>query len=148
VNQPKTYLPLNAITTITNNSNGNKTIEIAVPINGNLIDLGYPRLYGSYKVVNGTWSATFSIDFLLLQKSDGDYVFEAETISINRNQFSSYDAMVGRLEQLYSEYYDKVLNYKFDDASDIIDLVKEYFDGTIAILKIVDSDTAIYIGEH
>jgi len=123
VNQPKTSLPLNATTAISNNSNGQEMIEIAVPLDDELVDLGYPRLSGTYKEVNGTWSATFSIDFLLLEKPDGDYIFEAETVSINRNQFLTKSAMIGRLEQLYSEYHDKVLNCSFDANSDVIDHV-------------------------
>ena len=53
-----------------------------MPIDDDLIDLGYPRLFGTFTVVNGTWSVKFIIDFLLLEKSDGDYVFEVETVSI------------------------------------------------------------------
>jgi len=148
VNQSKTSLPLNVITTISNNSNGQEIIEIAIPLDDDLIDLGYPRLSGTYKTVNGTWSATFSIDFLLLEKSDGDYVFEAETVSINRNQFLTKDAMIERLEQLYSEYHYKVLNCSFDADSDVVDHVKEHFDGMVSILKIVDSDTVINLNKH
>jgi len=148
VNQPKLYLTANATTTISNNSNGQDIIEIAVPLDGELIDLGYPRLSGTYKVVNGTWSATFSIDFLLLEQSDGGYVFEAETVSINRNQFLTKDAMIGRLEQLYATYYDKVLNCIFDADRDVINQVKEDFGGTVSMLKIVDTDMVIHLGEH
>jgi len=146
--QPKSYLPANATTTIYNNSNGKEIIEIAVPMDDNLVDLGYPRLSGTFKIVNGTWSVKFSIDFLLLEKSDGDYVFEAETISINRNQFLTKDAMIERLEQLYATYHDKVLNCSFDANSDVIDHVKEHFDGMVSILKIVDSDLLINLDNH
>jgi len=148
VNQSKTYLPLNATTSIFNNSSGQENVEIAVPLDNELIDLGYPRLSGTFKEVNGTWSATFSIDFLLLEKSDGDYVFEAETVSINRNQFLTKDAMIERLEQLYSEYHYKVLNCSFDADSDVVDHVKEHFDGMVSILKIVDSDLLINLDNH
>jgi len=148
VNKSKPYLPPNASTTIFNNFNGKEIIEIAVPMDDKLVDLGYPRLSGTYKVVNGTWSVKFSIDFLLLQKSDGDYVFEAETISINRNQFLTQDAMIGRLEQLYATYYDKVLHCNFDADSDVIDHIIDYFDGTVGMLKIVDTDTVICMSEH
>jgi len=81
VNLPRSYLPPHA-TNISNTPNGKYTVEIAVPINGDLVDLGYPRLFGTFKIVNGTWSVKFIIDFLLLEKSDDDYVFEVETVSI------------------------------------------------------------------
>ena len=147
MNQSKTYLPLNATTSIFNNSSGQENVEIAVPLDNELIDLGYPRLSGTFKEVNGTWSATFSIDFLLLEKSDGDYVFEAETVAINRNQFRTQDAMIGRLEQLYSEYYDKVMKCNLHADSDVIDQIVDCFGGTVAMLKIVDTDTVICMSE-
>jgi len=78
VNQSKPYLPANASTNISNNMHGKETIEIAVLIDDELVDLGYPRLSGTFKEVNGTWSVKFIIDFLLLKQSDGGHVFEAE----------------------------------------------------------------------
>jgi len=147
VNQPKLYLPANASTTISNNSNGQDIIEIAVPIDDESVDLGYPRLSGTINVVNGTWSVKFSIDFLLLEQFDGGYVFEAETVAINRNQFRTQDAMIGRLEQLYSEYYDKVMKCNLHADSDVIDQIVDCFGGTVAMLKIVDTDTVICMSE-
>jgi len=148
VNQRKSYLPPNATTNVSNNSNGKDAVEIAVPIDDDLIDLGYPRLSGTFKIVNGTWSVKFIIDFLLLEKSDGNYVFEVETVSINRNQFRTQDVMIERLEQLYATYYDKVQNCNFDANSDVVYQIKEYFGGMLSILKIVDTNTVIHLGKH
>jgi len=74
VNKSKSYLPANASTNISNNIYGKETIEIAVLIDDELVNLGYPRLSGAFKIVNGAWSVKFSIDFLLLEKSDREYV--------------------------------------------------------------------------
>jgi len=148
VQQLKSYLPLNATTTISNSAAGREFIEIAVPMDNGLIDLGYPRLSGTFKEVNGTWSVKFTTDFLLLEKTNGDFIFEAETVSINRNQFKTQNIMIQRLEQLYAIYYDKVLNCNFTDNNDVINHIVDYFDNTVSILKIIDTNTAIYIGEH
>jgi len=146
VPQPKSYLPFNAFTTIFNDPNGIESIEIAVIIDNEYIDLAYPRLLGTFKVVNETWSVSFVIDFLLLEKSDGDYAFEAETRVINRNQFKNKESMMQRLEQIYATYYDKVQN--FDATGDVIAQVKECFTDTISKLNVLDTDMVIYLGKH
>jgi len=139
VQQSKSYLPPDATITLSNNSNGNETIEIAVPIDGNLIDLGYPRLYGSIKEINNTWSVKFTLDFLLLENDNGDYVFEAETIPVSRTQFRTKDSMIQRLGQIYSEYYNKVQDCNFDTSTNILKTVNEHFEGSLETLKIVDT---------
>jgi len=82
-------LPPNATITISNNPDTPETIEIAIPLGTNSIDLSYPRLFGTVKTVNETWSAVFLVDFLLLESDSGDYVFEAETCSFQRTQFKT-----------------------------------------------------------
>jgi len=145
VQQSKSYLPPDATITLSNNSNGNETIEIAVPIDGNLIDLGYPRLYGSIKEINNTWSVKFTLDFLLLENDNGDYVFEAETIPVSRTQFRTKDSMIQRLGQIYSEYYNKVQDCNFDTSTNILKTVNEHFEGSLEILKIVDTGLFIRV---
>jgi len=86
------------------NSAGVDAIEIAVQIDDDYVDLDFPRLCGTYKIVNGTWSTKFTLDFFLLKNETGDPIFEAETIAINRNQFKTKKAMLNRLEQFYCEY--------------------------------------------
>ena len=145
VQQSKSYLPPDATITLSNNSNGNETIEIAVPIDGNLIDLGYPRLYGSIKEINNTWSVKFTLDFLLLENDNGDYVFEAETIPVSRTQFRTKESMIQRLGQIYSEYYNKVQDCNFDTSTNILKTVNKHFEGSLETLKIVDTEWFIRV---
>jgi len=146
VPQPNLYLPFNAFTTIFNDSNGMESIEIAVALDNDYVDLAYPRLLGTFKVVNGKWSVSFVIDFLLLEKLDGDYVFEVETRVINRNQFKTKESMLQRVEQFYTTYYDKVQN--FDATGDVIVQIKECFTGTISMLKILDTEMVLHLGRN
>lgn len=147
--QSRSYLPSNAFTTIFNDSDGIESIEIAVIIDNEYIDLAYPRLLGTFKVVNGTWSVSFVIDFLLLEKSDGDYAFEAETRIINRNQFKNKESMMQRLEQIYATYYDKVQKFNTTDGErDVIAQVKGLFSGAISLLKVLDTNMVIDLGKH
>ena len=146
--RPKSYLPPLASITLSTNYTGSEIVEIAVPLSKDMIDLGYPRLSGKIKRVNETWSVKFIIDFLLLEKPDGDFVFEAETVAINRNQFLSRNSLVNRLEQIYLEYYDKLLCCNFDADTDMLIQIKEYFDGTLSLLKVVDTDTVFLLSEH
>jgi len=154
VQQSKSFLPSNATitlfynSTIPNNSNGFDSVEIAVPLDGDLIDLSYPRLLPTVKTVNNTWSANFVIDFLLLEDDYDDYLFEAETSRINRTQFKSKEAMLKRLEQVYSEYYTKVQCCDFDADSDVIRQIMTHFENSLSKLKLVDSDCYISLGGH
>jgi len=148
VQQSKSYLPPEATITLSNNSDGLETIEIAVPFDIDQIDLSYPRLFATVKTVNNTWSANFTVDFLLLENDNGDYVFEAETLPINRTQFRTKDAMLKRLGQVYSEYYAKVQCCNFDADSDVTRQIIGYFDSSLAKLKLVDCEYYIPLGEH
>ena len=104
----KPSLPPKATVTLSNNPDGIETIEIAISFDANLIDLRYPRLCGSVKTVNGTRSAAFTVDFLLLENDSGDYTFEAETRYFQRTQFKTKQAMINKLTHIYSEDYTKV----------------------------------------
>ena len=147
--QPKSYLPPNTFTTIFNDSDGIESIEIAVALDNDYVNLAYPRLLGTFKVVNGTWSVSFIIDFLLLEKLDGDYVFEVETTRINRNQFKNKESMMQRLEQIYATYYDKVQKFNTTDGErDVIAQVKGLFSGAISLLKVLDTNMVIDLGKH
>jgi len=143
----KPNLPPNATIILSNNPDGTETIEIAIPFDADLIDLSYPRLFGTVKTVNGTWSAAFTIDFLLLENDSGDYNFEAETYSFQRTQFKSKQAMLNKLTIIYSEYYNKVQQCSFDtnvdENNNAIKYIAEYFDNSIAKLKIVDTNWLI-----
>jgi len=135
-------LPLNATISLYNNSDGTETIEIAIPYSDNLIDLGYPRLSGRVKTINGTFSAAFTIDFLLLENISGDYIFEAETYTFQRNQFKTKQAMLNKLILIYSEYYDKLLqfNSKVHAGRNVINQISEHFNNSISKLKLVETD--------
>jgi hypothetical protein len=148
VQQSKSYLPSDTTITLSNNSDGLETVEIAVPLTDDLIDLSYPRLFATVKTVTGTFSANFTLDFLLLEKNNGDFFFETETIRVKRTQFRSKEAMLKRLSQIYSEYYDKLLNCNFDADSDVIRQIMKYFDNSLAKLKLVDSEFYISLGGH
>lgn len=59
-------LTSNASIAISNQNDSAATIEIGVPLKGtDLIDLGYPRLYGTSKIKNGSWSVILLTSFLL-----------------------------------------------------------------------------------
>lgn len=148
VQQSKSFLPSNAITTVSISSNRLETVEIAVPFDIDQIDLGYPRLYGTIKMVNNTWSANFVIDFLLLEDNDGEYIFEAETKKFQRTQFRTKESMIQRLEQVYSDYYDLVVGCKLDDSNNVIRHLSECFDNTLGSLKIADTGYYIALYEH
>ena len=143
----KPNLPPEAMVTLSNNPDGPETIEIAIPLDAGLIDLSYPRLFGTVKTVNGTWSAAFTVDFLLLENDSGDYTFEAETYFFQRTQFKTKQAMINKLTHIYSEYYDKVQQCSFDtnvdENNNVIKYITEYFDNSIAKLKIVDTNWLI-----
>ena len=140
----KPNLPPEATVTLSNNPDGPETIEIAIPLDAGLIDLSYPRLFGTVKTVNGTWSAAFTVDFLLLENDSGEYVFEVETYFFQRTQFKTKQAMINKLTHIYSEYYDKVQQCCFDTNTDgknnVIKRIATYFNKSIAKLKIVDTD--------
>lgn len=137
-------LPSNATTTIFTDSSGVECIEIGVPMDDELLELQHPILFGRFKSVNATYSINFSIDFQLVPKTDGDYVFEATTIDMTRSQFQSIESMINRIEQIYSEYYDKCANFNPDSGNCLIQQIKDYF-GNIATLKIIDTDMVIHI---
>ena len=139
VQQSKSYLPPEATITLSNNSDGLETIEIAVPFDIDQIDLSYPRLFATVKTVNNTWSANFTVDFLLLENDNGDYIFEVETIPVRRTQFRTKDAMLKRLGQIYSTYYNKMQSCDFDASDDILKSINEHFEGSLETLKIVDT---------
>ena len=145
VHQSKSYLPPEATNTVSINSDDLETVEIAVPFDIDQIDLSYPRLFATVKTVNGTFSANFTVDFLLLENCRGDYVFEAETSPVSRTQFRSKEAMIQRLGQIYSEYYSKVKNCNFDADSDVVKGINDYFAGTVAILKTVDTAWIVWV---
>jgi hypothetical protein len=84
VQQPKSYFPSNTTIIISTNSDSLETVEITVPLDIDQIDLSYPRLFAKVKTVNGTFSANFTIYFLLLGNDNGDYALEAETIPVSR----------------------------------------------------------------
>lgn len=148
VQHSKSYLPSNTTIMISTNSDGSETVEIAVPFDIDQIDLSYPRLFATVKTVNGTFSANFTIDFLLLENDNGDYVFEAETIPVSRTQFRTKESMTKRLGQIYSEYYAKVQCCNFDADSDVIRQINGYFDSSLAKLKLVDCEYYISLGGH
>ena len=144
----KPILPPEVSIDLSNDSNGNEVIEIGVSLetgNSDLYNLCHPRLYGEVKKVNGTWSVNFSIDFLVLKDKWGDLIFEAETKPIVRTQFKSKESMISRLQQVYSEYHQKLLNCNFDTDGDIIEQINAHFEGSIARLQLVDSDWHINI---
>jgi len=147
----KPKFPTEAMIELSNNPNGTEVIEIGIPLdkdNSDLYNLCHPRLYGEVKKVNGTWSVNFAIDFLVLKDKWGDLIFEAETKPIVRTQFKSKESMISRLQQIYSEYHYKLLNYDFDNNLDIIEQVNAQFDSSIARLQLVDSDWHIDLSEQ
>jgi len=89
VNNLKSNLPPNATVTLSSNPNGTETIEIAIPINADLIYLSYPRLFRTVKTVNEIWLAAFTVDFPVIEHNFGGYAFEAETFIFQRNQFKT-----------------------------------------------------------
>ena len=138
----KPKLPDGATVQLSNDTNGNEVIEIGVPFDGDysdLYNLCFPRLFGSVKTVNGTWSVSFTIDFLVLKDKWEDLMFEAESKPVVRTQFKSKESMISRLQQVYSEYHQKLQDCNFVDDSDIIEQIDAYFDGSIARLQLVDS---------
>ena len=139
----KPKFPPEATIELSNNPNGTEVIEIGIPLdkdNSDLYNLCHPRLYGEVKKVNDTWSVNFSMDFLVLKDKWGDLIFEAETKPIVRTQFKSQESMISRLQQVYSEYHQKLLNCNFDTDGDIIEQINAHFEGSITRLQLVDSN--------